>query len=68
MLKQGEPARLFPVLSDSSRENRITSVFLALLPIVPQLSQIVFGAASVPLARRAKIACFTENCSGKADQ
>jgi hypothetical protein len=37
--KQGTPARLFPIVADSSRENRLTSVLLATLTAIPTLAQ-----------------------------
>lgn len=60
MLKQGERARLFPVLADTSREGRMTSIFLAILPSVPELAQAVFGTLGVRVGKRTKIETFTE--------
>ena len=60
MLKQGERARLFPVLADTSREGRIASILLAILPSVPTLAQAVFGTVGVRVGKRTKIDSFTE--------
>ena len=55
MLKYGEPARLFPVLADTSRENRMASIFLSLLPVVPSLAEVVLNTAGVRVSKRTKI-------------
>jgi hypothetical protein len=55
MLKQGERARLFPVLADTSREGRITSIFLAILPFVPALAEQVFASIGQRIGKRARI-------------
>lgn len=60
MLKYGEPARLFPVLADTSRENRMASIFLSLLPVVPSLAEVVLNTAGVRVSKRTKIETFTE--------
>lgn len=60
MLKQGECARLFPVLADTSREGRMASIFLALLPVVPSLAQTVFETTGVRIGKRSRIETFTE--------
>lgn len=60
MLKQGERARLFPVLADTSREGRMASILLALLPIVPSLAQSVFETTGVRIGKRTRIETFTE--------
>ena len=60
MLKQGERARLFPVLADTSRENRLASIFLSVLPMVPTLSEEVLGSLGVRVGKRTRIETFTE--------
>jgi hypothetical protein len=60
MLKQGERARLFPVLADTSREGRIASIFLSLLPKIPALAETVFGSIGVRIGKRSDIECYTE--------
>lgn len=60
MLKQGERARLFPVLADTSREGRIASIFLALLPTIPSLAEVVLGAVGLRVGKRTQIESYTE--------
>jgi len=60
MLKQGERARLFPILADTSRENRLSSIFLAVLSVVPDLAFAVFSSTGIKVGKRAKIEVFTE--------
>ena len=60
MLKQGEQARLFPVLADTSREGRIASIFLALLPTIPSLAEAVFGSTGVRVGKRTHVETYTE--------
>ncbi len=37
LLTQGDPARLFPVLADTSKEGRATSILLACISIIDEL-------------------------------
>lgn len=57
---RGEAARLFPVLSDSSREGRATSVLLSTLTVVDTLADALFRRLGRPIGKRNKINCFTE--------
>ena len=59
-VQRGESARLFPVLSESSREGRAASVFLATLSIVDTLADSLLRRLGRPIGKRAKIKCFTE--------
>jgi len=59
-LKQGEPARLFPVLADTSREGRLTSIFLSILPQIPSLSEEIFKTVGFRVGKRTRIETFTE--------
>jgi len=59
-LVQGEQARLFPVVAETSKENRIASLFLALLPLLPELSKTLFQTIGIRSGTRTKIECFTE--------
>jgi len=59
-LKQGERARLFPILADTSREKRMASIFLSLLPQIPLLASAVLGTAGVRVGKRTTIEAFTE--------
>lgn len=58
---QGQPAKLFPTVS--SPENRLLSIFLALLPYVPELATNLFSTIKTigfKVGTRAKINCWTE--------
>lgn len=57
---QGEKARLFPVVADTSKENRIASIFLALLPEIPDLAKDLLQSAGVNVGKRSSIECYTE--------
>ena len=46
ILARGEPARLFPVLADTSVEGRATSILLACMEVVPHLADIVLSQIS----------------------
>ena len=59
-LTRGEPARLIPVVADTSRENRLTSVFLAVLPKIPDLSTSLFASLGLRIGKRTQIEAFTE--------
>ena len=59
-LTRGEPARLFPVIADTSREQRILSIFLAVLTQVPNLAQEILGTVGVRIGKRTRISAFTE--------
>jgi hypothetical protein len=59
-LKQGEPARLFPILADTSREQRMASIFLSLLPQIPPLAAAVLNTVGVRVGKRTTIEAFTE--------
>jgi hypothetical protein len=59
-VERGEAARLFPVLSESSREGRATSVLLATLTVVDTLADALFRRLGRPIGKRTKINCFTE--------
>lgn len=60
MLKQGERARLFPVLADTSREGRVVSIFLSLLPTIPSLAEVVLGTTGLRIGKRSQIDTYTE--------
>ncbi len=66
-LKQGSQARLFPILADTNREQRITSVFLSLLSQIPALAEVVLGSAGVKVGKRSRIHAYTEVVFKKSD-
>ena len=59
-LKQGERARLLPVVAETSREGRVTSILLALLPKIPDLASSLLGSIGVRVGKRTRIETFTE--------
>ena len=59
MLK-GSPARLFPVLPESKKEERATSMLLSVFTMVPDFSRAVLEEAGAPIGKLSKISCYTE--------
>lgn len=59
-LNSGELARLIPVVSDSSREKRITSVVLAVMTAVPAFSRALIASTGKSIGKSAKVECWTE--------
>ena len=60
ILKSGEIARLIPVIADSRKEQRVTSVFLATLSAVPHLAGALLSSVGQKVSRRTTINSFTE--------
>lgn len=61
-LMQGEPARLFPVLSTTSKEGRTTSIVLACLGIIEEFGAALLATVGQRVGRRSSIVAFTEVC------
>ena len=59
-LKQGETARLFPVLSTTSKEGRTTSILLACLVRVNELQRELFKSVDQKIGKRSVVHAFTE--------
>ena len=59
-LSQGELARLFPVLSTTSKEGRTTSIVLATLTKVDELCASMLGTVGQRVGKHAEITIFTE--------
>ena len=59
-LIQGDSARLFPVLADTNKEQRATSIFLAVMTQVPDLAEAVLGTLGVRVGKRTKMEAYTE--------
>lgn len=59
-LVQGERARLFPVLADTSREGRATSVFLASLAYVDEYADRLLGSLGRRIGKTSRVANYTE--------
>ena len=59
-LKQGEAARLFPVLSTTSKEGRATSIFLACFSTVDVLGKKLLSSIKKGIGIRTKLEAYTE--------
>ena len=59
-LVQGESARLFPVLSTTSKEGRTTSIVLACLTKIDELGRELLASADQRVGSRATVECYTE--------
>ncbi len=59
-ITDGERARLFPVLSESSKEGRATSIFLSCLLAVPDLAVSLFSTIGRRVGVRTRVEVYTE--------
>lgn len=59
-LQQGEKARLFPVLSTTSKEGRTTSIVLACMSLIQEFGSELLGSVGQRVGVRTKISTFTE--------
>lgn len=59
-LKQGEAARLFPILADTSHEGRATSILLSCMAKVDEFAATQIKTLDLNYGKRTKIECFTE--------
>lgn len=59
-LKQGEPARLFPVIAETGKEQRATSILLAVVSAVPEFADELLRPLGQRITGRAKIDTFIE--------
>ncbi|MEM9843424.1 MAG: hypothetical protein AAF965_01375 [Pseudomonadota bacterium] len=59
-LKQGEAARLFPVLSNTSKEGRTTSIVLACLDKIDEFGARLLSSVGQKVGKRATIETYTE--------
>ncbi len=59
-LKSGEVARLFPVISETGKEQRAASILLAVLSAVPSYADAVLGRVGQRISSRTTINTFTE--------
>jgi hypothetical protein len=59
-LKQGEIARLFPVLATTSKEGRATSILLSCLSKVDEFAASQIRTLGLRVGKRTKVSCFTE--------
>ena len=60
VISRGERARLFPVLSETSKEGRTTAVFLSCLANVSEYGGALLASLGQRVGSRARIECFTE--------
>jgi hypothetical protein len=56
----GSRARLIPVVADSKKEERATSVLLTTFMLVPQFADVVLTEAGAKIGVRSEIKCYTE--------
>ncbi|MBW0144232.1 hypothetical protein [Sphingomicrobium clamense] len=59
-VKRGEKARLFPILSETSKEGRTCSIFLATMMAVRELSARLLGSVGQRIGTTAKVHAYTE--------
>jgi len=59
-LKQGEQARLFPVLKETSKEGRALSIFLACFAHVPEFGRALLSSLGQRSGTRTRFRVFTE--------
>lgn len=60
ILKQGEVARLFPVLATTSKEGRTTSIVLACISSVQEFGTELMKSVGQRVGVRSRISCYTE--------
>jgi hypothetical protein len=61
----GEPVRLFPVLSESSKEGRTLSILLASMAHVPEFANAMLSTIGRKVGVRASLKAYTEVCFPK---
>jgi hypothetical protein len=59
-IRSGSRARLIPVVADSKKEERATSVLLSTFMLVPQFADAVLTEAGAKIGARSEIKCYTE--------
>ncbi|QUS55713.1 hypothetical protein [Pseudovibrio brasiliensis] len=59
-LKSGDKARLFPVLSENSKEGRALSILLSCLQNIPEFGQAMLADLGIRIGARTKIETYTE--------
>lgn len=67
-LVSGAPARLFPVLAETSKEGRTLSIFLSCLCSVDELGRYLLASVGKSVGKKAKIEAFTEVVFKKANE
>jgi hypothetical protein len=59
-LEKGEPARLFPIASETSKEARACAALLSTFMAVPDFAKDLLSPLGAPATQRAEIQCITE--------
>ncbi len=59
-LESGERARLFPVLSENSKEGRALSILLACLQHVPEFGKAILSDVGIRIGTRTRVETYTE--------
>lgn len=59
-LSRGTPARLFPVIAETGKEQRAASILLAVMSAVPEFAKAILNAMAPRIGVRAEINTFTE--------
>ena len=59
-LKSGEVACLFPVIAETGKEQRASSIFLSVLSAVPQFAAALLGQIEQKVGKRSSVDTFTE--------
>lgn len=60
MLMFGVEARLIPTVADSHKEERVSSILLAALMVVPCFCRSMLSTIGLRVGTKAKVRCFTE--------
>ncbi|GGK23691.1 hypothetical protein [Salinarimonas ramus] len=60
VLEKSHRARLFPVLAETSKEGRATSIYLACLASVNEFGRVMLASLGQRVGSRAQIAAYTE--------
>jgi len=73
-LKSGQVARLFPVITETGKEQKASSIFLAVISAIPELAERLLSQTGQRLGARTSVNTFTEvifkdeNQWGKSDR
>ncbi|MCY4385253.1 MAG: hypothetical protein OXE44_19160 [Nitrospinae bacterium] len=59
-LENAHHARLIPTIADPRKEERLVSILLATLAVVPPFAKQLLGQCGVPVGKRSKLLSYTE--------
>lgn len=59
-LENGTKVRLFPIVADTSLENRALSIFLSVFSVVYEFRKDLLQSLGIGIAKTSKVECFTE--------